>query len=498
MSKNHIYQWVLHIGLSLSLWACQTPNSASTGAGVKVPSQASLTQESLNPQTDQAANIPPNKSDDLLIASLPAELDIPTDPLAAPVPTFDTKTDITQPPPQVRVAMLVPRTGLGAKEGRDLINAAIMALFDFKNDLLDLRIYDTKGQADVATMMAKTAMKDGADIIVGPLLSASVEAVSAELKDKNIPIISFSNNLDVASAQTHITGFVPKQQVRRLLDHARQEKLMRIAMLFPDNAYGRLIAQKMQNYAPEYGVQLVKTMAFKPGAIDYSQQIRQFANYNQRRWQRKQKIARLQNRNDRASQAALRFLQQSDTDGPPNYDAVLLAVTDDISLRNLSAQLAFFDVAPPDVRILGLQLWDSFANLHQEPALIGAHFVAPDAIGRQDFVRKFERLYGTKPYRLSSIGYDVMSVISMMGVADKAGENWDNFDQKILAHPQGFFGVEGLFRLMPDGISERGLAIMEVRKNGVQLLKDAPKRFSMPPSPQQQTQVTLPDEGEQG
>ena len=56
--------------------------------------------ESLNPQTDQAANIPPNKSDDLLIASLPAELDIPTDPLAAPVPTADAKTDIIQPPPK--------------------------------------------------------------------------------------------------------------------------------------------------------------------------------------------------------------------------------------------------------------------------------------------------------------------------------------------------------------------------------------------------------------
>ena len=33
----------------------------------------------------------------------------------------------------------------------------------------------------------------------------------------------------------------------------------------------------------------------------------------------------------------------------------------------------------------------------------------------------------------------------MMGVADKAGENWDNFDQKILAHPQGFSGVEVCF-----------------------------------------------------
>ena len=127
-----------------------------------------------------------------------------------------------------------------------------------------------------------------------------------------------------------------------------------------------------------------------------------------------------------------------------------------------------------------MQLWDSFANLHQEPALIGAHFVAPVADGRNDFARKFERLYGTKPYRLSSIGYDVMSVISMMRVADTSRENWDNFDQKILAYRQGFFGVEGLFRLMPNGVSERGLAIMEVRKNGVQLLKDAPKYFAMP------------------
>ena len=39
-------------------------------------------------------------------------------------------------------------------------------------------------------------------------------------------------------------------------------------------------------------------------------------------------------------------------------------------------------------------------------------------------------------------------------------------------------GVDGLFRLLPDGTSERGLAILEVRAYGPQLIEPAPANFT--------------------
>jgi hypothetical protein len=47
-----------------------------------------------------------------------------------------------------------------------------------------------------------------------------------------------------------------------------------------------------------------------------------------------------------------------------------------------------------------------------------------------------------------------------------------------LIRPSGFSGVDGLFRLLSDGTSERGLAILEVREGGPQVIDPAPRAFA--------------------
>ena len=47
-----------------------------------------------------------------------------------------------------------------------------------------------------------------------------------------------------------------------------------------------------------------------------------------------------------------------------------------------------------------------------------------------------------------------------------------------LTRGSGFAGVDGLFRLLPDGTSERGLAILEVREYGPQMIEPAPANFT--------------------
>ena len=47
-----------------------------------------------------------------------------------------------------------------------------------------------------------------------------------------------------------------------------------------------------------------------------------------------------------------------------------------------------------------------------------------------------------------------------------------------LTRPTGFSGVDGLFRLLSDGTCERGLAILEVREGGPQVIDPAPSSFA--------------------
>ncbi|MEZ5828354.1 MAG: hypothetical protein R3D30_12080 [Hyphomicrobiales bacterium] len=47
-----------------------------------------------------------------------------------------------------------------------------------------------------------------------------------------------------------------------------------------------------------------------------------------------------------------------------------------------------------------------------------------------------------------------------------------------LTRPSGFAGVDGLFRLLPDGTSERGLAILEVQPGTPRVIDAAPRSFT--------------------
>ena len=117
----------------------QTLFAGTGGSGITAPSQTSIakapiSQASLTSKIDQSTSTSANTTDDVHVAALPAEPNTPIDPMATQDASLGIKADIQKPANQE--LLCPPRTGLGAKEGRDLINAAIMALFDFKNDQL--------------------------------------------------------------------------------------------------------------------------------------------------------------------------------------------------------------------------------------------------------------------------------------------------------------------------------------------------------------------------
>ena len=57
------------------------------------------------------------------------------------------------------------------------------------------------------------------------------------------------------------------------------------------------------------------------------------------------------------------------------------------------------------------------------------------------------------------------------------GPAYHRFTQSALMDPNGFAGVDGIFRFNPDGTSERGLAILEVTPDGFNVVSPAPKTF---------------------
>jgi hypothetical protein len=61
-------------------------------------------------------------------------------------------------------------------------------------------------------------------------------------------------------------------------------------------------------------------------------------------------------------------------------------------------------------------------------------------------------------------------------VLAKAGGN-PPFSHDAILNPSGFTGVDGLFRFTPQGLVQRGLAVLEVQPQGNIVVSPAPRDF---------------------
>ena len=80
-------------------------------------------------------------------------------------------------------------------------------------------------------------------------------------------------------------------------------------------------------------------------------------------------------RDDEISQRALRRLEDLETLGEVDFEALLLPAGGEEALR-IAPLLAFYDIDPSQIKLLGTWLWDDPA-LGTEPSMAGAWFAAP-------------------------------------------------------------------------------------------------------------------------
>ena len=108
-----------------------------------------------------------------------------------------------------------------------------------------------------------------------------------------------------------------------------------------------------------------------------------------------------------------------------------------------------------------------------EPALVGGWFAASPPEARQAFEQRYQATYGREPPRLASLGYDAAALAAVLA----HGGGGEPFSQQAILNPNGFTGVDGLFRFTPGGLVQRGLAVLEVEPQGDVVISPAPQSF---------------------
>ena len=371
-----------------------------------------------------------------------------------------------------KIGILLPLSGNGKEDGRAFLDAMQLAFFEVANENLELLIADTRGSPAGAIESVQKLIAEDVGLILGPLFSGSTDAIAPLARAAQIPVISFSNNKKVARTGVFVFGFLPEQQIIRILKYAFKKEYRRVAAFAPANAFGELSLSVARGITGEMDQKLVREILYDLNTQDLNQLVREFSEYDNRKQRLKRQKTQLNKQSDDISNDALTRLSGLDTLGDPPFDAVLLP-SGGGELLTVAPLLAFYDVDPSRIRLLGSSLWDRVNGLSLEPSLMGAWYAAPEPELRLLYEAKFEKIFGYSPPRLSSLAYDAM----LLGV-ELASEDreWDG-GLATITDPSGFQGVDGIVRLLNDGSNERGLAILEVGRGGVKVIDDAPSTF---------------------
>lgn len=334
-----------------------------------------------------------------------------------------------------KVAILLPLTGKNAALGQSMLNAAQQAVFDVAGENFELMPRDTGSDDMVAATAARDAVASGAQLLIGPVFASNIPAVLTAIQNTPVNILTLSSDTSLAAPGVFVMGFAPKPQVERVVSYAISRGLRHFAALIPNNAYGALVGQAFQEAVARNGGIMVDFETYDPLRHDSNDHIQVLA-------QKRDQI-----------------------------DAVFLPEGGN-ELEQISGQLSIAGFNNRLIRFLGTGLWDEPTLGQKNTYVIGGWYAASDPAPRQRFMKSYVAAYGQEPPRLVTLAYDATALAAVLA---KRGAPYTTSE---LTNPNGFVGLDGIFRLTSQGLTERGLAINEVTTDGGHVIDAAPTSFA--------------------
>jgi len=377
---------------------------------------------------------------------------------------------------QIHLGLLLPLSGPNASLGEALLKSGQLALFDMREKQLILLPRDTKGTPEGAAEAAESAIREGAQVLLGPVFAPNITAVTSIAEVANVAVIGFSTDRTVAGKRVYLLGFTPEDQIVQIIDYASRQGITKFAALIPQSTYGERVTSVLEQAIVERGGKLIQTELYPEDTNGFADPVKRLANYNVRRTALLDEQASLEafGPDDDLALELLAMIEDRETLGEVDYEAVLIPAGGAL-LRSLVPLLPYYEIDPNLIQFLGTGLWDD-PSLTVEPALLGAWFAGPRPEAAEAFGAHFRKAYGRTPPRLASLAYDAIA----LAVHQLRSKKEELFSRRALTDRNGFIGIDGLFRFRRDGVAERALAVIEITEDGLKPITAPITRFPPP------------------
>ncbi len=312
-------------------------------------------------------------------------------------------------------------------------NAAEMALKDGAGNV-KLAILSTDETKESTVDAVQKAVKGGADVVLGPLLSESVKASTPVLMQAGIAAVAFSNDVDAADSRaTFLLGHLPQQETTAVVHYAAKHGVQRFYALLPDTIYGRRAGKAFNEAVQEQGATPVKVWYYRGG-------------------ESLPNISSLLADNGKC--------------------AVFVPMPED-ALRAVLPRLQ--SKKKKNVMVLGNGMWHKNALL-RSPLAEGVIFAAPHPRVMEAFRSRYARTYHAQPTPTAALGYDAVRMAIALSL-NTAATPRDRLNIAGITRNSGFAGITGTFRFLPTGLSERMPTIVTIKAGKPVVLQAAPESF---------------------
>ena len=331
----------------------------------------------------------------------------------------------------LNVGVLLPLSGKASSVGQGMQNAMFMAQDDLKNNQLVLKFYDTKSNEAGAREAAYRAISEGAELILGPLMSEEVETIAPIAKSAGVPVVSFTTSPKVLQRGVYSIGLLNSEQIERAMSYAVAQGKNNMILLVPNNNNGLSIVKSALSSAKSNQVEIKKVGFYNPNTMDFSSIVRDVAS-------------------------------------PKDYDVVLVADSGN-RLKSIASMFAYHDVMYPDVLFMGTAAWDG-TNLDKETILYHSVYPMITKSYGTYFNDKYKNTFGETVKPIYSFAYDSVLLASVLATRNKS-----DLDENITGK-SGFIGVNGYFKVLPTGQSRHSLEMLEITKDGPKVISPANKK----------------------
>jgi DNA-binding LacI/PurR family transcriptional regulator len=334
-----------------------------------------------------------------------------------------------------KVTMLLPVSAQGVlgERGRNMRDAATLAMSDLGNNLITLSIMDTGGQDERAKKLAVDALASDSSIIIGPVELNAAKQLASASRTRRVPILALADNFAGAPGIYSVPLSEAGSAAASVAAIARSGA-RKFVLLLPEGAENDVVERRVANSAGNIGAALSVTLRYGPTTSSVQKVIEDLASLIE------------------------------------SVDAIVVA-TGNNNPASLMASLRSSGLVKNGVRVIGTNRWEEYPL--NDPIFEGVLVATIDQSEIGPIQGRFRAAYGRGADVYAGYAYDQIALSA--GVASAVGPK--GFTRQLMENPAGFRASTGVFRFRADGSSERSIPLYKIRNGKLELVSKSSTNF---------------------